>query len=362
MSIKVVKTNTILRFGINKPTRLTRQSSAPTSTECEKDISESLNCNVSSFNDPGYTRNKRVKINHNTMGLIDMPYTEDRMYRETVFISNKKHILLCVADGHGGLGCSKFIMGRIAIYSRLLSLESTGPNDFISRLFDFLHQETLKPEFKLPIIGKSGSTLCVGLIDTESLILTTGNLGDSVCQVIRTNKDIGSRTQVFRTIDHDASNIDEQNRVRTIDPNAQFTWDNDCYRLNGLMVIGGFGDWNADVPLGVIRRSPTISTFQLESNDVVIVSSDGLFEEIKSVGRIGPGRNESEIAEDVDNFFSQSTELSISKFIHDSHINRLVDDYLRLNSQPLNNPRIRSVYYKSIITNNDNNAILVYNV
>ena len=127
-------------------------------------------------------------------------------------------------------------------------------------------------------------------------------------------------------------------------------------RLNSrLMVVRAFGDWDLDRPVGVIGREPDIySDIQLESEDVIIISSDGLFEDIYKTGIRG-GRDSNEIVDDVNMFFSQSNEKSLSKFLHDSHINKMTDKYITLYKQ---NPINREEFVNIITKSNDNNAIL----
>jgi serine/threonine protein phosphatase PrpC len=350
----LIMQNLPLRTHIKLP--LIRAYSNPIET-----IKEIVNIPISTFEDAGYTRNKKLIIHHNNKGIITVPYTEDRTYKDIIYINNDKYIMMCVADGHGGTFCSKFIIGRIIFYANIISLESLDANDFLKKLFNFIHIETQKSEYKIPIIKNSGSTLCMALINTTSMILTTANLGDSVCQVIRMNIDSQKRIQVYRTIDQDASNELEQDRIKQINPKAIFDNSSGTCRLNNqLMVVGAFGDWSYDRPLNTIRRNPEINTFQLEKNDIVIVSSDGLYEDIDiKTNKLGPGRNEEEIINDINNFYEQTLETSISKFIHDSHLEQITDKYAMI-SNILLNENSKKLYLEQISNSIDNNAILIY--
>ena len=330
-------------------------SSQPNSKIFETSNMDKCNSNigiVSKYEDPGYTRHRKITISNKIYS-----YTEDRTWNSIIKISNKDYNLLCVADGHGkSYECSKFVINRIVVFSNKISLESYDPTDFINKLFNFIFEETLDSDLDFE---HTGTTLCIGLVSVKDKILTVGNLGDSVCQVIRHDPITNTRSLAFKTIDHDAGNLLEQARIRAINPFATFIKSNkNTVRLDGkLMVVRGFGDWHYDKPFGVIGRNPDIySEIKLESNDVVIISSDGLFEQVYESG-IRSGRNVSEIINDIDQFFLQSTEQSISKFLHNNHIQKMTDRYISLYKQD-SNPLLRENYIKIISESNDNNAIL----
>jgi len=347
-------------------TSLKRSASCPLYDSSNSDEDLKILNKTQKFEDPGYTREKKIAIKHRILEY--KPYTEDRSWNSIITIGHKKYTIMSMADGHGSIRdnsykCSKFIMGRIVVYSDIISVESSGPADFLARLFVFLERETNIPSNKISLCG-TGTTLCVGLIDIKDHICWVGNLGDSVCQVIRNDPLTGLRTQIFRTIDHDAGSIKEQDRIKLLAPRSYFTTNGVSTRLNGrLMVVGGFGDWDLETAIGVIRRKPDISSFQLNKHDVVIISSDGLFEKVYGgkIG-IGPGRHEDEvfIAEDVEMFFRQDEEKSLSKFLHNNHINRMTKEYLITSGLDSDNSNNLEKYKCTITSSNDNNAILTH--
>lgn len=292
---------------------------------------------VARASDPGYGRTKRIMVCGRT-------YTEDRSAELTYTHGDSKWEIMWLTDGHGGDAITKFVASRFGVYfksfaDQRVSLETRKP-DMESTLRDLVahiqtevaHNATTDYQFRT-----SGCTFCACVINTSTNEMTVANLGDSVCQVVREG------VQVFRTRDHDAGSPDEQARIRDafrqnelVTPiglssqNLFFSVRGTIRLHGGLMVTAGFGDYQHDMFPGCIRREPDISTVQLQSEDVVILSSDGLFETFKS-GGLGPGRDETEICHDVLEYLdAPPTGLSLSQHLISSHVNSISQKLMTL--------------------------------
>ncbi len=301
----------------SEPACLARSTSETTRQETVK---------VARASDPGYGRTKRITVR----GKF---YTEDRSAELTYLYRSKRWKVMWLTDGHGGDTVTKFVASRFGVYFKEFADQringETGEPDMTSTLVDLVGH--LQSEVQLNSITNrlfvtSGCTFCACVIDMDTNLMTVANLGDSVCQVVREG------VQVFRTRDHDAGSPEEQERIREAFRESDFPpvgltsrnlfySDKGTIRLHGgLMVTGGFGDYDHDMFAGCIRREPEISFMQLQPDDVVILSSDGLMETLKG-GNIGPGRDETEICHDVLEYTDvPPTGLSLSQYLISSHV------------------------------------------
>jgi len=239
---------------------LRRSISIPTDYD-EQQVYENSSLKINS----GYSSNKRLIINNK-----EIIYTEDAHAR----FSFGNYDILIVADGHGGTpGISrKSVALAQGYFKEILERENNDVSLALSKLCKFIHGET-------KIQMKGGTTFNMAVIDKTNNKLYSANLGDSVLLILRKNKTNNQYDLIFRTHSHDAADLAEQTRIKQIHPNHQFYKDGPSWRMqSGLMPTRGFGDISHDNPIGIVGRIPEIVTIDLEPDDLIIQSSDGLYE------------------------------------------------------------------------------------
>ena len=190
-------------------------------------------------------------------------------------------------------------------------------------------------------------------------------MGDSVTQIFRRNKETNKFESIFRTVDHDAGNLEEQRRILINFPNTKFKHANlegvgaiyARHESNEIMVVGSFGDFK--FPEGFLRRTPDINVIELEENDVIICSTDGYYETYNPTIKIlCPGRDENEISNDLNLLYENNKLYGSSTLAYDLmelHINHIIDIYTRINSR-----YPRDFLYRNIMENRDNNNITTF--
>jgi serine/threonine protein phosphatase PrpC len=239
---------------------LRRSISIPTDYD-EQQVYENSSLKINS----GYSSNKRLIINNK-----EIIYTEDAHAR----FSFGNYDILIIADGHGGTPdiSRKSVALAQGYFKEFLERENNDVSLALTKLCKFIHDETKKQM-------QGGSTFNMAVIDKTNNKLYSANLGDSVLLILRKNKINNQYELIFRTHSHDAADLAEQARIKQIHPNHQFYKDGPSWRMqNGLMPTRGFGDILKDNPIGIVGRIPEIVTIDLESDDLIIQSSDGLYE------------------------------------------------------------------------------------
>jgi serine/threonine protein phosphatase PrpC len=319
--------------------------------------------NITNTHDSGYSFNKRMIIldTNCAKSKKEVNYTEDR-HINFAFGNNNRYHVIGAADGHGGsTQMAVLASGSFPIY--LTNNFKKHNNMELALLDTFSNINKLAKEKG----GKSGTTLNICVIDKIINKAYIANLGDSVTQIFRKNEE-NNIVSVFRTIDHDAYNENEQKRLKDLfGPAVRFE---QAYYLgkrgtlyariysHEIMVVGGIGDFQ--FPEGFIRRVPDIYTFDLQQNDIIITSSDGFYETYNiSDNLIGPGRPN-------ENIVNSLTELENENKLYDSqtlaqdllefHLNETVDIYH--STRPPTTSRHSS--YDTIKYNRDNNSLVTY--
>jgi serine/threonine protein phosphatase PrpC len=128
------------------------------------------------------------------------------------------------------------------------------------------------------------------------------------------------------------------------------------------MTVGGFGDYRHDVPSGVIRRVPEITTHKLVQGDHIILSSDGLYETYLPHGMLGGGRPDENIVR-LCSDYSQQVDLqnnSLANFLFESHIEEIANQLRDSGRYRPDTPR--EVLLEQARKGKDNTVILVYTV
>ncbi len=321
--------------------------------------------------DPGYGRSKRAYAN-------GKPYTEDRSGQIIYIRNDQVWRVMWVGDGHGGDQVVRYVAPRFGVYFKEMTDARINPFTdqpamavVLQDLFARLHAELEANRASFPT---SGCTFCACVVNTKTNMAYIANLGDSVCQVIRGD------VQVFRTVDHDASSPAEQERIRNafvshnphIRTDRLFYLDKGTPRFyTGLMVTGGFGDFQHDVVPGCIRRVPDIYTLGLKEDDVIVLSTDGLFEKFGSLG-LGPGRDETEIARDISTFMTaqaapiglsltppQAQPISLSQHLIDSHVQSIV---AQLQAVPAYTRMRPEQLHRTVLASKDNCDIITHRI
>lgn len=310
--------------------------------EC-KNNNKTVHDNITTCHDSGYTSMKTMLIN----GKHEK-YTEDR----NINFSFDKYHVIGATDGHGGsYRMSVLVSGSFQIYftenvKTLPDMESA-----LLKTFDDIHKLSMTKK------GISGTTLTVCVIDKEAKRAYTANLGDSVTQIFRREND--TFKSVFRTIDHDAGNIDEQRRLESLFGNnvsfnySNFTNSGSIYaKINGqeIMVVAGIGDFH--FPDGFIRRIPDISSFDLQTDDIIICSSDGFYETYNTKEQmLCSGRDEQEIIKDLNELFKLNKIYGSPSLAHD-----LMEKHVKHIANILKVPYATKI----IKANRDNNTIITF--
>jgi serine/threonine protein phosphatase PrpC len=254
-------------------------------------------------------------------------YTEDRPIKFTI---GSEILVIGVADGHGGsYFYSVLASGSFQLYF-LKTYYDTNKNieESLLKTFDDINMLANKYKYtKRP----GGTTLNCCVIDKKNNKAYIANLGDSVTNIFR--KIDGNYTSVFRSVDHDAESLIEQERIKKIYYRTTFTKICKATYLIccGIetMVTGAIG--NFDFPDGLQRKIPDISCFDIQKDDVIIVSSDGYYEEYSTIySLLGPGRDESQITRDLiileEKFGLMNC--NISKELFDLHIEQNAKLYI----------------------------------
>jgi serine/threonine protein phosphatase PrpC len=313
-----------------------------------------------SASDPGYGRNKKPYSSK-------IPYTEDRCCKKTWLRPDGKIFeLMWIADGHGGDTVVQIVYTRFGLYFDEIANSFLGEQfnvtDILLMVFERIHFDLNKRKLEF---SHCGSTLTTCVIDMETKMAYFANLGDSVCQVIRDEKCI------FRTRDQDASSNIEQKRILEVYHNADcnvtvkqlfgFSDNFNVWRFlpTGIIPLGGFGDYASDKVPGCIRRIPEISTLQLIEGDIVILSSDGLFE-VMNTNILTPGRDESEIVHNVISYKNNPLQnVDLSTYLIQEHISSLI-------RQAKNHPRFIHLSIddiRNIILNaKDNCSVITFEI
>lgn len=289
----------------NQPDIPTRSISEPTRSIKKPRMDESEFPDATSITKgsaPGYGVNKPP---FNIFGKMVL-YTEDRAV-SLLYVApdGTTFQFLGIYDGHGGYSCSKAVscfmqmelpaVANIIYHQGVTATGSATPlneSEVLAELFRRTVQHVA--ENRQSIGDYCGTTACCAIINLKTLVATIANLGDSACMIVGPGGELK-----FRTTDHDASNLQEQERIRKTHPWAQFypiSAKDNAIRLNGeLMVVRGFGDF-AYAEVGI---DPDITTHQLESGDVLVIASDGLWETNLPTGMIGAGRPDFSIVQDI---------------------------------------------------------------
>jgi serine/threonine protein phosphatase PrpC len=307
---------------------LGRSNSIPLEYE-EQPVYENSSIKV----DSGYTSNKRLTINNN-----EISYTEDAHAR----FSFGNYDILIVADGHGGTPeiSRKSVTLAQVHFKEFLERENNDVSLALTKLCKFIYDETKRQP-------KGGSTFNMAVIDKTNNKLYSANLGDSVLLVLRNNNN--HYELLFKTHSHDASDLAEQARIRSVDPMHQFRRDGPAIRIRtGLAPTRGFGDIAQDYPIGIVGRIPEIATIDLVPGDLIIQSSDGLYESYYRQYKKISGNEEIRIPEIIEEVNKNSDIIELPKRLLDDHARKIVE---------------KSGYsIPAINQNRDNNAIHVYKV
>jgi serine/threonine protein phosphatase PrpC len=311
---------------------LGRSNSIPLEYE-EQPVYENSSIKV----DSGYSYDKNLTINNKKI-----PYTEDAHTR----FSFGNYDILIVADGHGGTPniSRKSVALAQGYFKEILERENNNVSLALTKLCEFIHDKTKN-------IVKGGSTFNMAVIDKTNNKLYSANLGDSVLLVLRNTNN--QYVLLFKTHSHEASDLAEQTRIKQIHPTHQFVIDGPLIRTQtGLQPTRGFGDMLYNIR-GIIGRIPEIATIDLLPGDLIIQSSDGLYESYNKKHRIISGDEKIRIPEIIEEVNKNSDIIDLPE--------RLLDDHARkifAKSGIFSNFSSIDVIKKS----RDNNAIHVYKV
>jgi hypothetical protein len=210
------------------------------------------------------------------------------------------------------------------------------------------------------------STFSVIIVYYETLRAYTATLGDSPILIL-SKKETYYEIK-YRSNDHDVQNPDEVARVMQANRNAKVLGNYMCLNsMLKIMTLRGFGDYNYNDPLyypnqtipstgAFIGRIPETSIIDLEADDLIIVTSDGLIE--KWVGNmLCPGRDETEICEDA---FQTMQTKSLNELAHEiieKKLDRLVTEYMTKSKQDPQGPHRK--HFKDMIQDTMDNHVVI---
>lgn len=271
----------------------------------------------------------------NMSKTIHQGYSKKKNYTEdaSCFVNLGRYKFLICADGHGGSHCSKYATTRAyQLCFQFTEEKIVKPiEQLLKDIVVIIHEEIYK-NYTSTISRKSdGCTFVMVCVDTLTHKACVANLGDSKCVIVRDG------TILFETEDMCCDNPKEFERINKTQYSKVIKDQYGCNRLNGiLMTSAGFGDFHltccGEDP---VRRNPDISIVDLQVDDVIIVSSDGLFEKINEHGNgLTAGKRTSILADDVrKSLLNQNTNLSLSDKLLEYHIQFLVEEYYRINDK-----------------------------
>jgi len=277
----------------------------------------------------------------------------------TVFELFDIYKVISVCDGHGTDFFSKHITKVLRFYlHEMLNSRPTDIEQVLVTLVQLLH-ENVEIEAKNKNITNGGTTFTICIIDQSRSLAFFANLGDSPGFVLSRNVlEDGIKYSIkFRTTDHDASSVSEQERAHKSNPRVRF--------INGyavipyefedikIMPLRGFGDYLFG---SIIEREPSVSTVPLEDGDIIIVSSDGLVEMFDGT-RLCHGRDEGEICDDV--LEAIQTNQDIGSFLVQNKILRNVKAYMDLYRIQKSEQKIFETY-RMIENAMDNHMLGIY--
>lgn len=179
-----------------------------------------------------------------------MPGVREIMEDRYTYIIEEKRVYIAVFDGHGGVGCAKFLSSRLC---REISKIEKIDGENLTEVFRSVNEEFRKTG------DRSGSTCCLGIIESGRLFVC--NTGDSSLMVVRGGEIF------YKTTEHNFSNPAEIERLETMEIPVIFG------RIAGVLSITRtFGDFNID---GVVC-DPEIVSFDLREGDIIFLSTNGV--------------------------------------------------------------------------------------
>jgi hypothetical protein len=237
--------------------------------------------------------------------------------------------------------------------SKLINLLDKNGDNIKLTLFDVINE--FNNEFneiykKTEIYGGTTCTICI--IDSKNKLAHIINLGDSYAIILKNS--LITCDLKFITEPHEANSIKERQRITNINANVKFCNNYMYLNQHKLMVTRTFGDYHLDE---IINREGDYEMIKLDDNDLIILTSDGLFEKIIN-NQIKGGRYISEICEDA-LYAVQEDPSNISQILIQKHIEKLTTDFLILNKlNPFGNQRF--AYQEMIENSMDNHLVCTY--
>ena len=233
------------------------------------------------YNESGYTGEKGSHPKKSiTINKKKIHYSEDRSIMISLIIEGKKFIFIALADGHGGTftiskdsirDCFDFISRRKSTFRLNMDFRV-----LINEIYEYVHMKCNSSYIR------GGSTLIVAFIGNGKCHF--GNLGDSVGLIIN------DKDYVFTTNSHNIDNKEEHarlistNEIRFVNKHNKVCAKGPYIEMKSgnkerLAVFGGIGDMTFDK---VMRRIPDYSQIDIDSDFIIILSSDWIYEFLTS--------------------------------------------------------------------------------
>lgn len=274
------------------------------------------------------------------------------------FVLYDRYICTCIADGHKD---KAYFSSRVTSFTSLIlekHLES-HPSDIeqvLKNVIAELHH-IIDSYAKNDGIRVGGCTFTLCVVDKQRSCAFFANLGDSPGFVLSKDLSAPSGFRIkFRTKDHDANSIDERNRIENLVPKPCVTFSNNYMSMSHglrIMTLRGFGDYSFGITIG---REPQTYTVELESGDIIILSSDGLLERYNGT-KLVAGRDENEICEDVSKAIEMNQD--IGSVLIQRKITRLANTIIQAKKMEPNKTNFKAMC-KEITSAMDNHMIVLF--
>jgi len=197
------------------------------------------------------------------------PYMEDAYGHHVT----DKALVFGVFDGHGGDVCSNYCAVRVCEEIGAHDALHQSPRKALNEVFSKIDREFCDAEGH----SGAGSTATVGILRhcsvAEDFKLHMGFVGDSSAIVIRPDG-----TYEMLTSNHHGSREDERKRIEKLGGTVTYDKDDDVYRVSGVLAVTrALGDAYLKP---YVSSTPETKEITVSPKDVIVVASDGLWDEV----------------------------------------------------------------------------------
>lgn len=194
-------------------------------------------------------------------------FSSDILVRDNGKTQPREVFVQCICDGHGGPNVARFVCSQVrAMFDTGLGGED-GNSSIVDSLRAMIVHIAARVKECVKDSTRSGTTLCMSVLDLAASKVYIVNCGDSRCAIYEQ----GSGRFLLQTKDHSASEESECNRI--MDAGGL------VFRLKGvprvmgtLAITRAIGDFYLEP---YVIPDPDIYEMTIESPVVIILASDG---------------------------------------------------------------------------------------